>query len=71
MIWVQPTRYAKTAEQAARTVKTAEGEPRGRFGGVRGRQPLASSPPSANRTPNLARGKVRFAHFAAHAHSAR
>ena len=35
--------------------RTLGGEPRGRFGGVRGKQPLASSPPSANRTPNLAR----------------
>ena len=35
--------------------RTLAGEPRGRFGGVRGKQPLASSPPSANRTPNLAR----------------
>ena len=45
----------RAAEQRARTGEPSRGEPRGRFGGVRGKQPLASSPPSANRTPNLAR----------------
>ena len=44
-----------SVEQRARTGEPSAGSLGGGLAGFGGKQPLASSPPSANRTPNLAR----------------